>query len=74
MIADTQGSQEVNKLLLSDQKGDEVASLLAGQGLSSEAINSAMSYRKSQKAFETQYKRYQNVRKLLLNSGLSSTD
>ena len=74
MIADTQKSQTVDKLLLSNQKDDVVASLLAEQGLSSEAIDSAMNYRKSQKVFETQYQLYQRERKLLLNSGLSSTD
>jgi lipase chaperone LimK len=74
MVEDIQNSQEVNKLLLSDQRDSEIESQLREKGLSDEAVNEALDYRKQQRDFEDQYSLYQKERNQLLSAGLSEDD
>lgn len=74
MVEDIKNSQEVNELLLSDQRDSEVESQLRGKGLSDEAVDEALDYRKQQREFEDQYSLYQKERDLLLSASLSEED
>ena len=71
---DTQKAQEVNELLLSDIQDSELEMALREKGLSDEAVNDALDYRKQQRDFEHQYAQYKKERDLLLSAGLSEHD
>lgn len=74
MLDEIENSQTVNQLLLSDQNDNEIESALRDNGLSEEAINEALDYRKQQRQFEDQYALYQAERNQLLSAGLSEED
>tara|TARA_R110001592_G_C13157640_1_gene748649 strand:+ start:885 stop:1988 length:1104 start_codon:yes stop_codon:yes gene_type:complete len=74
MVEDIQNSQEVNELLLSDQRDSEIESQLREKGLSEEAVNEALDYRKQQREFEDQYSLYEKERNQLLSASLSEED
>ncbi len=74
MVSDIENSQEINELLLSDQRDSEIESVLRNKGLDDEAINDALEYRKQQREFEQQYTLYKKERDQLLSAGLSETD
>jgi hypothetical protein len=71
---DTQKAQEVNELLLSDIQDSELEMALREKGLSDEAVNDALDYRKQQRDFEHQYAQYKKERDQLLSAGLSEHD
>lgn len=74
MVEDIQNSQEVNELLISDQRDSEIEAQLIEKGLSEEAVNDALEYRMQQRQFEEVYARYQKERNQLLSAGLTEED
>ena len=71
---DAQNAQAVNDLLLSDMQDGELEMALREKGLTDEAVNDALDYRKQQRDFEHQYALYKKERDQLLSAGLSEHD
>ncbi len=71
---DMQTTQEINQILLSDLRDSEVANTLKEKGLSDNAIQEALDFRKQQQIFDQQYVLYQQERKQLISAGLSKED
>jgi lipase chaperone LimK len=74
MHEETQRSQEINSILLSDRQDSEIEPVLRDKGLGEAAIQEALAYRQQQQQFEQQYALYKKERDQVSSASLSEKD
>ena len=74
MVTDIENSQEINDVLLSDKRDNEIETILREKGLTDSAVEDALAYRKQQQEFEAQYALYKQERDQLISASLSEED